>query len=80
MTYYKAPAFPRPIGPLCAIDPRTGRIAQLGDRIEHFSLGKGGEVAGVAWDDLCRHAVPVILLDGRTIARPYAWSVVTLTG
>jgi len=77
MTYYKWPPFPQPIGPLRAVEPGTGRVAQIGDRIEHRSGGLDysglGTVTDVVWDPFGGYAVPVIQLDGHERSHPRDW-------
>ncbi|WP_033287064.1 hypothetical protein [Streptomyces sp. NRRL F-525] len=69
------PPFPQPIGPLRAVNPRTGRTATPGDLVRHLTCGPG-TVTGAAWDGLVGMAVPVVHLDGTPHAHPYVWDVI----
>lgn len=73
MTYYSTEPFPRPIGPIRATDPRTGRTAEIGDRVHHYYVGDG-VVTDVVWDVRTGMGVPVARFDnGDGHARPYGW-------
>ncbi|MFM9625100.1 hypothetical protein ACKI14_45170 [Streptomyces turgidiscabies] len=69
------PPFPQPIGPLLAVNPRTGLTAKPGDRVRHITAGTG-TVTGAAWNGLIGTAVPVVRIDGTRHAHPYVWDVI----
>lgn len=75
---YAWPPFPRPVGPLQAVCPRTGRIARPGDRVRHCVVGPG-TVEDTTWDCLAGMAIPIVRLDGADHAYPYGWGTILLT-